>query len=263
MDWVNLESTAYTIAFVGSFLGLAVWESWRPLRMPSQSTERRWVSHGILFAGSVAIQTIFLRTSPLIVAMAVANQPWGLLNRSWLAWPARILAAILLLDLVHYATHRLFHSFRVLWRVHEVHHSDPDYDVSTAARFHPIEVVGSKGLYIAAVAVLAPPPAAVFLNEVHTTLLNTLVHANVALPPRLESVVKMVFITPGLHRIHHSTGIAEQNCNFGQTFVWWDRLFGTYCPRPQAIGTGVTGLPEGSYNGTAALFTAPFKRRPE
>lgn len=266
MDWTGLESTAYTITFVASFLALAVWETWRPFREPTQSTERRWISHGILFAGGIAVQTILIRTSPLLVAAAVANQPWGLLNRSWLSWPARMAAALLLLDLVHYAIHRLFHSFRVLWRIHEVHHSDPDYDVSTGVRFHPIELVGSKALYLGAVAALAPPVAAVLASEIHTTLVNSLVHANIALPPRLEAAARLIFITPGLHRIHHSTDVARQNCNFGQTFVWWDRLFGTFCPRASVssrdLATGVTGLPESSYQGTAALFTAPFERRP-
>ncbi len=267
MDWIALESTAFTIAFVGSFLFLAVWESRRPWRTPTQSTERRWMAHGFLFAGAVVFQSALIRSSPLVVALAVAGKPWALLNRSWLPWPAQFAIAILLLDLVHYATHRLFHAFRMTWRIHEVHHSDVDYDVSISVRFHPLEVAGSRALYLAAIAILAPPLAAVFISEVHTTLLNTLVHANIAWPPRLERALRLIFITPELHRIHHSSDIAEQTSNFGQTLVWWDRLFGTYRASaklsPAEFATGVAGLPAGSYQGTAALFTEPFRRRPE
>ncbi len=251
---------------MGSFFILAVWESLRPWRNLTQSNERRWLAHGILFAGAVVFQSVLIRSSPLVLALAVADKPWGLLNRSWLPWPAQFAIAIPLLDLVHYATHRLFHAFRFAWRIHEVHHSDTDYDVSVAVRFHPLEVTGSRVLYLAAIAMLAPPLAAVFISEVHSTLLNTLVHANIAWPPRLERVLRLIFITPDLHRIHHSIDLAEQNSNFGQTLVWWDRLFGTLRANatlsPAAgFATGVTGLPVGAYQGKAALFTAPFQRR--
>ena len=261
MDWLGYESTAFTLAFVASFLLLAIVEGLRPARPLTQPTERRWLAHGVLFLGAIAIQGILLRTSPILMALLVAGHPWGVLNQVWLPHVARFALAILLLDLVRYLTHRLFHAFGWLWRVHEVHHSDVDYDVSTAARFHPLEVGGAKALYVAAVAVLAPPVAAVFFAEIHTVLLNTLVHANVSFPPVVERLARLVFITPDLHRIHHSLDITEQNRNFGQTFVWWDRLFGTYAPAGRGNGTGVAGLPSSRYGGVVALFTAPFEGR--
>ena len=266
MDWISYESTAYTVALVASLLVLAVVESWQPARALTQPTGSRWLSHGILFAGGAAFQAVLVRASPLLVAATVAEASWGCLNRPWLPAAVRFVGAILLLDLVHYGTHRLFHAFGWLWRIHEVHHSDEDYDVATSVRFHPLEVAGGKVLYLAAIALLAPPLAAVFVAEVHTALLNSLVHANIALPPGLERLVRLVFITPDLHRLHHSRDVAEQNRNFGQTFVWWDWLFGTYAAVPRAPGeafsTGVAGLPAGTYAGVAKLFTEPFASRP-
>jgi sterol desaturase/sphingolipid hydroxylase (fatty acid hydroxylase superfamily) len=264
MNWIEHQSSALMFVFVASFLLLAVWESRSAARSLKQSTERRWLAHGILFAGSAAVQSVFLRMSPVLVALAAANNPWGLLNQDWMPSPLGFVAAILLLDLVHYATHRLFHSLGLLWRIHEVHHSDRDYDVSVAVRFHPFEVVGTKALYLLAIALAAPPAAAVFLAEVHTTIFNMLVHANVSLPPRVERIARLVFITPDLHRIHHSVDKDDQNSNFGQTFVWWDRLFDTHRASANSdAGVFATGtvVPDGSYGSIAALFTEPFKRR--
>ena len=125
----------------------------------------------------------------------------------------------------------------LLWRVHEVHHSDPDYDVSTAARFHPIEVVSVQGAYLAAVALLAPPPIAVFLSELLTVVLNLFAHANASFPRKVEKCLGIVFMTPDVHRIHHSADEADHSRNFGQTFIWWDRIFGTYLSQPR-VGKG-------------------------
>ena len=265
MNWISYESAAFTIAFVVSCLLLAVVEGVRPARALTQSAESRWIAHGLLFAGGAVFQAALIRASPLLVAAMVAGASWGWLNRPWLPFALRFAGAILLLDLVHYATHRLFHAFGWLWRIHEVHHSDEDYDVTTSVRFHPLEVAGGKVLYLAAIALIAPPLAAVFVAEVHTTLLNSLVHANVSFPPAVERLVRLIFITPDLHRLHHSLDVVEQNRNFGQTFVWWDWMFGTYCALPRAsaeeFSTGVAGLPPGSYEGVTKLFTEPFRSR--
>ena len=112
MDWTAQESTFLTITFVGSFLILGIWESRSPARELTQSTERRWLAHGALFAASTALQSWLLRTMPVAVAFAAADNPWGWLNRAWQPAAFRFAAAILLLDLVHYFTHRLFHAVR-------------------------------------------------------------------------------------------------------------------------------------------------------
>jgi len=243
---------------IGSFLLLGAWEGTQPRRALTHATGRRWGIHGLLLLCASLLNTLLMRTSPLLVA--AASDSHGLLRP--LPWLLQFAIAILLLDLVHYLSHRLFHWIGPLWRIHEVHHSDPDYDVSTAARFHPFEVGLGTALYLGAVALLGPPVSAVFFAELLTQLLNVFVHANVVVPAPVERLLRYAFITPDLHRIHHSIVLEDQNRNFGQTFLWWDRLFGTYLPRSAsgemapATGTGTT-----MRDSLPALLVQPFRLR--
>jgi sterol desaturase/sphingolipid hydroxylase (fatty acid hydroxylase superfamily) len=259
------QSTTYWIAFVGAFLAVAVWESFQPKRPLSGPAERRWGSHAVLLLVSTLLVKVVLRVSPVVVATAVAGSRWGILNRPWLPFAVRCAATLLLLDLTNYLVHRTYHAVGFLWRVHEVHHSDPDYDVSTAGRFHPLEVlIGQTGL-LSVIALSAPPPAAVFAAELLTLLINFFVHANVSLPVPVERVLRTVIITPGLHRIHHSEEMEEQGTNLGQTFSWWDRLFGTYLDEPDSgedrLVTGVKGLQTPASAGLGFMLSEPFRSR--
>ena len=263
MSWIKFEGSAVWVVVALAFLILGMWESSRPRRALALAADGRWGRNGLLLLVSGILQTAVFRLGPLAAAAMVADSPWGLLNRPFLPFAVQFAAAILLLDLVHYLTHRLFHAVGFLWRIHEIHHSDADYDVSTAARFHPLEVIVAKGFHLAAIAILAPPLSAVFFAELHTGLVNVFAHANVALPPRCEAALRWAIITPDLHRVHHSEETADQNRNFGQTFVWWDRLWGTYLPQSisgnLAVATGVRGAPSGT--SVLSLITRPFKRR--
>ena len=267
MPWLKLEGPSVWIVIVATFLILGMWESWRPRRPLAMAADGRWGRNGLLLLAGIILQAAVLRLGPVAAAVAaaamVADSPWGLLNRPALPFAVQFVAAILLLDLVHYFTHRLFHAVGFLWRIHEVHHSDADYDVSTAARFHPLEVIIAKGLYFAAIAILAPPLSAVFFAEIHTGLFNVFVHANIALPPRWEGALRWAFLTPDLHRVHHSVDVRDQNRNFGQSFIWWDRLWTTYLPQSTtgdpAPLTGVGGAPPDV--NLWALIAAPFRQR--
>ncbi len=260
---MKFEVTALWAVIVGAFLIMGVWEGARPRQPLNLPAESRWGRHGLLLVAGAIFQAVLFRISPLVAAISVADGPWGLLNRSWLPFAVQFLAAILLLDLVRYFTHRLFHAVGFLWRIHEVHHSDPDYDVATAARFHPLEAVLAKVIYVGAILLLAPPLAAVFFAELHTAMLNVFVHANVDLPPGVERVLRRFIITPDLHRLHHSEDAAHQNRNFGQTFVWWDRLLGTYLPgsltHDQVLVAGVRGVAPDI--GVWSLIRRPFRSR--
>jgi len=265
MPWMmRLEGAAYWGVFVGVFLAVAVWETWRPGRPPGWPVERRWGCHGMLFVVTTIVQTAVLRLSAVAVAVAVAGSRWGILNKPWHPFAVRCAAAILLLDLAHYLTHRAFHAASPLWRIHEVHHSDPDYDVSTGVRFHPVETVLTQAAYLAVVAALAPPPVAVFAAELITILMNFFVHANVGLPGWVERAMRLVIVTPILHRIHHSEEEVEQSRNFGQTFSFWDRAFGTYLTAPNAGGSVVTGI-KGLQNAASLTLwfalSSPFRRK--
>jgi sterol desaturase/sphingolipid hydroxylase (fatty acid hydroxylase superfamily) len=261
----HFQSTTYWILFVGAFLAVAVWESFQPKRELSGPAGRRWGSHALLLAASTIFVKVILRVNPVIVATAVAGSRFGILNKPWLPFAVRCAATVLLLDLTQYLIHRTYHAVGFLWRIHEVHHSDPDYDVSTAGRFHPLEVlIGQAGL-LSVIALLAPPPAAVFGAELMTLLLNFFVHANASLPRPLERALRAVIITPDLHRTHHSDEMEEQWTNLGQTFSWWDRLFGTYLDRPasgeDAIATGVKGLQNATSIKLGFMLSEPFRPR--
>jgi sterol desaturase/sphingolipid hydroxylase (fatty acid hydroxylase superfamily) len=267
MAWLRLEGAVYWALFVGTFLAVAVWESFHPKRALSSPAERRWSRHAMLLLISGVVQTAILRVTPPVVAWWARDNPFGILNRPWMPLLAAWIACFLLLDLVRYAMHWAFHSFYFLWRVHEVHHSDPDFDVSTAGRFHPLEVVSTQAFYLATIALFAPPPVAVFAAELLALALNLFAHANASLPDWVERVLRTILITPDLHRIHHSEEIVEQSRNFGQTFPWWDRLFGTYLGKPAAgeegLTTGIKGLQDDRSLGVGFMLTEPFRARYE
>jgi sterol desaturase/sphingolipid hydroxylase (fatty acid hydroxylase superfamily) len=243
VPWIRIESGAYWCVAVATFLGVAIWESFRAKQDLSVATGQRWRNHALVLLLSTVISAGLLRVSPVVMAAAVANNRVGLLNKPWLPFVVRCIFAVLLLDLVKYSMHRAFHSVPMLWRVHQVHHSDPDFDVSTAFRVHPFELLVVQGTYLAAVALLAPPLGAVVFAELAAGFESFFGHANARLPEWVETRLRLVFLTPDLHRIHHSEEVSEQTKNLGETFPWWDRLFGTYVPAPAAGQVGlITGL---------------------
>jgi len=263
MGWIRIEGAAYWCCFVATFLAVAVWESVRPQRQLANGAEQRWTRHGVLMVLSLITVSLLLRASPVAMAAIWVDSRYGLLNRPWLPYSLRIVAAILLLDLAQYWVHRTFHRVPWLWRVHEVHHSDPEYDVSTAARFHPLEALGTQVVILGMVALLAPPVLAVFLAEMLKVVVNLLSHANAAFPAQVDAVVRAVFVTPSVHRIHHSEEIAEQSSNFGQVFPWWDRLFGTYRARPakEHLVTGLRGFQTSASLALTFMLSEPFQVR--
>src|SRR5581483_9272936 len=170
----------------------------------------------------------------VLASVAVAGSSWGLLNRPWIPFWIRAGGAFLLLDLLKYSLHRLQHSVSWLWRIHQVHHSDPDFDVSTGVRAHPLEFLMIQGGTLGLVALLAPPPGAVLAAEVCACFFSFFEHANASLPQGWDKLVRACLVTPDVHRIHHSERDQEQFRNLGEIFTWWDRLFGTYQDQPVA-----------------------------
>lgn len=177
----------------------------------------------------------------------------------WLA----VLAGLVALDLTIYFQHLLFHAVPGLWRLHRVHHADPDFDVTTALRFHPIEIVLSMFMKAVAIFAFGPPVLAVLIFEVVLNGAAVFNHANVRLPARIEPVLRWLMVTPDMHRIHHSKDMRETNSNYGFDLSVWDRLFGTYRAQP-ALGhewmrIGVSGLedPKSSVR-LLGLLAQPF-----
>jgi sterol desaturase/sphingolipid hydroxylase (fatty acid hydroxylase superfamily) len=234
MPWGRIESNTYWLMFLASFVVVATWESLQPKQNLSSAVKRRWSRHGLILVAATVVSVTLYRSSPVLVAVAMANSRFGLLNKSWLPFPLRFIFAIFLLDLVKYAVHWSYHAVPFLWRVHHVHHSDPDLDVSTGARAHPIEVTLTQGVNLAAVAILAAPPVAVLTVELFSCAESFFSHANASLPGWLERPLRWMFVTPDMHRVHHSQEVQEQSRNLGDIFPWWDRLFRTYLEAPAA-----------------------------
>ncbi len=203
------------------------------------------------------------RGGPVALAATVAGSRFGLLNRSWLPFPISCVLAILAIDLVKYAVHRGYHAVPFLWRWHQVHHSDPDFDLSTGTRAHPMEIVLSQAANLAAIAVLAPPVVAVLIAELTSLVCSFFGHANASLPARIEKPVRRILVTPDMHRIHHSEEMTEQFKNLGDIFPWWDHLFGTYLADPAAgqpgIRVGLKGCQTARSLGVTFMLLQPFR----
>jgi len=171
---------------------------------------------------------------PVGVAVAAGDQGWGLLNSVALpAWAAFALGVVLL-DLLIYFQHVMFHAVPALWRLHRVHHADHDFDVTTGTRFHPVEILISTAIKCAAVAAIGAPAAAVLVFEVLLNATAMFNHANASVPARFERWLRWLVVTPDMHRVHHSVLYDESSSNFGFNLPWWDRLFGTYTRQPRA-----------------------------
>lgn len=219
--------------FLGVLAAMATWETVAPRRRLQVSRWKRWPSN----LGIVALNTVLLRLSIPLAAVGLAviaeDRGWGLLNNSALPAEVRIVAAVLLLDLAIYLQHVMFHAVPALWRLHRMHHSDIDFDVTTGARFHPGEILLSMAIKLAAVAALGPPAVSVVIFEVVLNATSMFNHGNVRLPERMDRILRRVVVTPDMHRVHHSVLPNETNSNFGFNLSWWDRLFGTYRAQPR------------------------------
>jgi len=265
MSWGRIESSSYWIMFVASFIVVATWESLRPKRDLSSSPGRRWSRHGILLIIATIVSVGLYRASPIIVAVAMAGSRFGLLNKPWLPFSMRLIFAVLVLDLVRYVVHWSYHAAHFLWRVHQVHHSDPDFDLSTGARAHPIEVSLTQGANLAAIAILAAPPAAVLAVELFSCAQSFFSHANASLPGWVEKPLRWMFVTPDMHRIHHSEEVCEQSMNLGDIFPWWDHIFRTYLKAPAAgerLVVGLKGFQNDRSLGVPLMLLQPFRLQP-
>jgi len=226
------------------FAAMAFWEWWAPRRALTVGRRPRWPNNlGILVVDIVAVR-LLVPTAAVGVALIASDRGWGLFNiiglPSWVA----IVVGVIALDLVIYIQHVVFHHVPVLWRLHRMHHADLDIDVTTGVRFHPLEILLSLAIKIAAVAALGVPAIAVLIFEVLLNATSMFNHSNVALPPWLEPVARWIVVTPQMHQVHHSIERAETDSNFGFNLPWWDRLFGTYCAEPAAGEQNVViGLP--------------------
>lgn len=226
--------------FFGIFIIVAICEVLSPRRNLTTSKPIRWLSNmSVVFIDSVLVHIIF----PVLavgLALIAEKNGWGLLNNFNIPYWFSLVAGVLVLDFIIYLQHVMFHAVPILWRLHMMHHADLDYDVTTALRFHPLEIIGSMVIKLTAVVALGPTALSVLIFEVvlnGTAMFN---HGNIRLPLKIDRFLRLLVVTPDMHRVHHSVIIRETNSNFGFNFPWWDRLFGTYRAQPAAGHEGMT-----------------------
>lgn len=228
------EGLVRIAAFGLVFGAVALWEFAAPRRKPFFDRRSRWPHNLGLLMVDVILLRLLAPGAAIAVAWAAQERGWGLLGAlslpSWLA----VLIGVVLLDLAIYFQHVMFHAVPTLWRLHRVHHTDLDVDVTTGTRFHPVEIVISTGIKCAAVAAIGAPPIAVLIFEVLLNATAMFNHANASLPAGVERWMRLLVVTPDVHRVHHSVRYEESSSNFGFNLPWWDRLFGTYRAQPAA-----------------------------
>jgi sterol desaturase/sphingolipid hydroxylase (fatty acid hydroxylase superfamily) len=252
--------------FVATLVAMGAWEIIAPRRALAVSRAVRWTNN----LAVVILNAILLRLLFPLAAVGVAglahDRGWGLLNQLEVPFAVAVLASVVALDLAIYLQHVMFHAVPGLWRLHRMHHADLDYDVTTGTRFHPIEIALSMAIKMAAVVVLGPPAIAVMVFELLLNATSMFNHGNVAMPARLDRLLRWLVVTPDMHRVHHSVEADETNSNFGFNLPWWDRLFGTYRDQPRAGHEGMiigirTHRDPKSCTWLAGMLALPFRGR--
>jgi sterol desaturase/sphingolipid hydroxylase (fatty acid hydroxylase superfamily) len=204
------------------------WEHFNPRRQQSITRKKRWPINIGLAVTNMLLMRFTVGGLAYLSAVHATEQSWGLLNLwdipSWLA----ITVTLLLLDLAIYAQHVVSHKWPLLWRLHQVHHTDLEIDASTAVRFHPLEIIISMSYKVACIYCIGAHPMAVIAFEIILNGTATFNHSNINLPLKIDALLRWLLITPDIHRIHHSSVKTETDSNYGFSISLWDRLFKTY-----------------------------------
>jgi sterol desaturase/sphingolipid hydroxylase (fatty acid hydroxylase superfamily) len=220
--------------FAGVLVLMAVWEVLAPRRRLTTGKSVRWFSNlGLVTLNMLAVRFL-VPLGAIGVTVVAEERGWGLFHNVVLPGWLAVALSVLALDFAIYLQHVMFHAVPLLWRLHMVHHADLDFDVTTGIRFHTIEILLSLGIKMAVVVLLGASALAVLVFEVLLNATSMFNHGNVRLPGWLDRVVRLVVVTPEMHRVHHSVLPRETNSNFGFNLPWWDFLFGTYRDQPAA-----------------------------
>ena len=251
--------------FLGIFAIMALLEAWLPARQSVLNRTSRWKGNLSMVVLGALCSKVVLPASLVGVALWVDNASIGVFNNVNINHWVVTALCVLLLDMVIYWQHRLFHKIPLLWRIHKMHHADSHVDTTTGLRFHPVEIVMSLFIKAAVVITFGIPAIAIVIFEVGLNGFALFNHANIRLPQKWDDRIGKVIITQRLHRIHHSQLKAESNTNFGFSVSWWDKLFGSFKSRAtkpdEDIDIGQKDYPATSDNaGIMALLKMPFNR---
>ena len=258
------EGTWRIAIFAAVFASLALLEIALPRRGRRFPRQARWLTNfAIVVIDSLALRLLF----PI---MAVGTAQWaaiegvGLLNSTALPGLVAAIIGFVVLDVAIYGQHVASHKIPLLWRLHQVHHADPDFDVTTAIRFHPVEIILSMLWKMVVVVAFGVPAIAVFVFEVVLNGAAVFNHANLRLPSWLDRVLRLLIVTPDMHRVHHSVIRRETDSNYGFNLSIWDRLFGTYRDQPelghQEMAIGLPAYRDDKPTGLGWSLWLPFRR---
>ncbi|QJB57966.1 sterol desaturase family protein [Pseudodesulfovibrio sp. zrk46] len=252
---------------IGSFLTVLIimgaLETLWPRRVLDAPKLQRWFTNLSMVGIASVLTRILLPIMPAGLAVYCSNHNLGLFQIIELPALFTFILSVLFLDLIIYWQHVAFHSLPLLWRLHRMHHADLNIDASTGIRFHPIEILLSMFLKLLAVLTLGPPAAAVITFEILLNGCALFNHANVRLPLHVDRWLRLLMVTPDMHRVHHSTDAGEFNTNYGFNFPWWDRIFHTYKAQPdlghEGMQIGLKIYREPRYSRLLEMLTMPFK----
>lgn len=228
-----IGATLYAAAFLGAMALVVVWESLAARRKLTAPLRTRWAGNFFIYLIVIAVNRVLFPGLIIGVALWAGANNWGAFNQITAPPLLTLIIVLVALDFSRYLAHWLVHAVPLLWRLHSMHHTDQDYDFTTSFRFHPLEAIFQLGVYAVFVAILGPPIAAIFLSEALAAFSAILVHGNIQIPVRADALLRTVFVTPDMHRVHHSVDPREGASNFSSVFPWWDHLFGTYIGQPE------------------------------
>jgi sterol desaturase/sphingolipid hydroxylase (fatty acid hydroxylase superfamily) len=260
------EQTVRLTCFLATLMAIGVWEHLAPCRVLNDNKPRRWFTNLSLVALNAGVVRLAVPILPVGLSLMLRERGCGIL--AVVTWPdwIEIVLALLMLDFVIYLQHLLFHFMPTLWRFHRMHHTDLDIDVSTGNRFHPLEIVISTGIKLAAVWLIGPPVVAVVAFEIVLNASAQFNHGNIRMPTVIDRWLRLFVVTPDMHRVHHSVLVRETNSNFGFNVPWWDHLFGTYRAQPEkghlAMSIGLTEYRNPADLTLGRLLVQPFIKRP-
>ncbi len=260
---MDVNAIRFTI-FLGVFAFMLLLESLIQRHPTVDSKPRRFaINLGLTGVDIIVVKLIF-GTAAVGAAAFAAEHSWGVLN--YLDWPVwlEMTFAVVLLDFSIYVQHVVVHMIPFFWRFHKVHHTDLDLDVSSGLRFHPIEIVGSMLFKITIIFALGPSPLAVMVFEAILNGMAQFTHSNIKLPEKIDSLMRCLFVTPDMHRIHHSEEVDETNSNYGFNFSIWDRSLGTYIqearkPQPEIV-IGIKEYKDPKEVSFLNLLIIPFRK---
>lgn len=221
------------VFFVGVFIIMALWELVAPRRKLLVPKLMRWSNNLALVVLNSLVLRFLFPAAAVGMAIFAEKQGWGVFNYYDLPLSLTAVVSVVVMDGIIYLQHVMVHAVPALWRLHRVHHADPDFDVTTGARFHPLEIILSMLIKFSVIIVLGPPVVAVIIFEILLNATAMFNHSNVRLNKTFDKYLRLIVVTPDMHRVHHSVEADETNSNFGFNLPWWDRLFGTYRAQPR------------------------------